>query len=118
VKNQPFLKKLYNACAGIRFAWSEERNFRTHIILGSATLVLFSIVQPAALWWAFIILCISLILAAELINSAVEALIDHLHPEIHATVGKVKDMLAGMVLVLSLGAVIVAALALYDAWLK
>jgi undecaprenol kinase len=118
VKNQPFLNKLYNACAGIRFAWSEERNFRTHIILGSATLVLFSIVQPAAFWWALIILCITLILAAELINSAVEALIDHLHPEIHATVGKVKDMLAGMVLVLSLGAVSVAVLALYDTWLK
>lgn len=114
MKNQPFLKKLYNACAGIRWAWVAERNFRTHIALGSTTLVLFSIVQPAALWWALIILCISLILAAELINSAVEALIDHLHPELHVTVGQVKDMLAGMVLVLSVGAVMVAMLALYE----
>lgn len=42
-----------------------------------------------------------------------EALADHLHPEIHPAVGKVKDMLAGMVLVMCIGAAIVALIALY-----
>ena len=118
MKNQPFLNKLQNACAGIRWAWIAERNFRTHIVLGGLTLMLFSWLQPTAFWWALIILCITLILAAELINSAIEALIDHLHPELHVTVGQVKDMLAGMVLVLSVGAAVVAGLALYETLLK
>jgi undecaprenol kinase len=113
MKNQSFPKKLRNAICGIRFAWTEERNFRLHVVLGLAALVVFALVRPAALWWALIVLCIALVLAAELVNSAIEALTDHLHPELHPVVGKVKDMLAGMVLVMSVGAAIVAMIALY-----
>lgn len=109
MKNQSFPKKLRNAFSGIRFAWTEERNFRLHVVLGFAALVVFALVRPAALWWALIVL----VLAAELVNSAIEALTDHLHPELHPVVGKVKDMLAGMVLVMSVGAAIVAMIALY-----
>ena len=113
MKNQSFPKKLRNAFSGIRFAWTEERNFRLHVVLGFAALVVFALVRPAALWWALIVLCVALVLAAELVNSAIEALTDHLHPELHPVVGKVKDMLAGMVLVMSIGAAIVAMIALY-----
>ena len=69
--------------------------------------------QPAAIWWALIILSIALVLAAELVNSAIEALSDHLHPDIHPSIGKVKDMLAGMVLVVSIAAAIIALLAIF-----
>jgi len=113
VKNQSLSKKLRNAFSGIRFAWTEERNFRVHVLLGFVAFVVFALVRPAALWWALIVLCVALVLAAELVNSAIEALTDHLHPELHPVIGKVKDMLAGMVLVMSVGAVIVAMIALY-----
>ncbi|MDY6860563.1 MAG: diacylglycerol kinase [Pseudomonadota bacterium] len=43
-------------------------------------------------------------------NSALEALIDHLHPDIHPEVGVVKDIAAAAVLVASLGALAVGAL--------
>lgn len=113
MKNQAFTKKLRNAFAGIGCAWTEERNFRVHVALGLVTLLGFAVLQPSALWWALIVVCIALVLAAELLNSAVEALTDHLHPELHPVIGKVKDMLAGMVLVISFGAAVVAMLALY-----
>ncbi|HRP67860.1 MAG TPA: diacylglycerol kinase [Thauera sp.] len=113
MKNQTFARKLRNAFTGIRWAWAAERNFRIEVGLGTLTLVVFGIVRPAALWWGLIVLCVALVLAAELANSAIEALADHLHPEIHPTIGKVKDMLAGMVLVISAGAAVVAVLALY-----
>lgn len=113
MKNQSFPDKVRNACAGIRGAWAAERNFRIEVGLGFVTLVVFALVRPAALWWGLIVLCITLVLVAELANSAMEALADHLHPEIHPNIGKVKDMLAGMVLVMSAGAAIVAVLALY-----
>ena len=61
-----------------------------------------------------IALCIGLVIAAELLNSALEALIDHLHPEIHPAIGRAKDVLAGMVLVLSITAAVVGALAVAD----
>jgi diacylglycerol kinase len=113
MKNQSFPNKLRNALAGVRVAWAAERNFRIEAVLGLVAVVVFALVRPAALWWALIILCVALVLAVELANSAVEALADHLHPETHPVIGKVKDMLAGMVLVMSLGAAIVAAIALY-----
>ncbi|AYH45688.1 diacylglycerol kinase [Azoarcus sp. DN11] len=113
MKNQPFPKKLRNAFAGIRVAWTAERNFRIEVVLALVTLGAFAIVRPAAPWWALIVLCVALVLVTELANSAMEALADHLHPEIHPIIGKVKDMLAGMVLVMSLGAAAVAAIALY-----
>lgn len=50
MKNQSFVKKLRNAFAGIGFAWSEERNFRVHGILGLFTLLAFAVIRPAALW--------------------------------------------------------------------
>lgn len=113
MKNQSFPDKLRNASAGIRFAWAAERNFRVQVVLGLVTAILFAIVRPAALWWALIVLCVALVLVVELANSAMEALADHLHPEIHPVIGKVKDMLAGMVLVMCIGAAVVALMALY-----
>lgn len=113
MKNQPFPSKLRNALAGIRFAWATERNFRIEAVLGLLTIGVFVVVRPAALWWALIALCIALVLVVELANSAIEVLADHLHPEIHPAIGKVKDMLAGMVLVMSVAAAVVALIALY-----
>jgi diacylglycerol kinase len=111
MKNQSFTIKLRNALAGIRYAWQAEWNIRAHSLLGLMALIVFALLQPEPIWWALIVLCIGLVLAAEMANSAIEALIDLLHPELHPVVGRVKDMLAGMVLVVSMVAMIVAALA-------
>jgi undecaprenol kinase len=47
-------------------------------------------------------------LALEVINSAFERLIDHLHPELHSEIGLIKDMAAGSVLLISIGALVIA----------
>jgi len=114
MKNQPFKKKILNASNGVHFAWRNENNFRAHIALGLFTLGFFLFVQPTLIWWALIVLCITLVIAAELTNSALEALADHLHPEIHPAVGAAKDMMAAMVLIMSLAAALVALFALLD----
>lgn len=70
MKNQSFLNKVMNAITGLRFAWQDERNFRVQVVLALLASLLFTIIQPDAIWWALITLCIALVLAAELINSA------------------------------------------------
>jgi len=72
MKNQPFINKLNNAIAGLRSAWQGERNFRLQVMLGIVAVAVFTGVRPAAIWWALIVLCIALVLAAELANSAIE----------------------------------------------
>jgi diacylglycerol kinase (ATP) len=51
---------------------------------------------------------VALVLAMELVNSAIEAVIDLLHPERHEEIRAAKDMVAGAVLLISLAALIVA----------
>ncbi|MGD8843405.1 MAG: diacylglycerol kinase [Gammaproteobacteria bacterium] len=117
MKNQSLKNKLRNALAGIRHAWATEDNVRTHGAIAVCVVLVFLWIRPEPVWWGLIVLCIGLVVAAELLNSALEILIDHLHPEIHPAIGRAKDVLAGMVLVLSLTAVVVGALAVADSLL-
>jgi len=115
MKNQPFLKKVTNAVKGISYALKSENNFRIQILI--AVLIIgigLPILQPTLIWSALLILCIGLVLAAELVNTALEVLLDYLHPEIHPEIAKIKDIMAGMVLILSLTSVFIAGLALID----
>jgi undecaprenol kinase len=114
MKNQSLGNKLRNAFTGIRYAWTTEDNVRIHGAIAVGVVVAFLWVRPEPVWWGLIALCIGLVIAAELLNSALEVLIDHLHPEIHPSIGRAKDVLAGMVLVLSLTAAVVGALAVAD----
>ncbi|MEJ2060357.1 MAG: diacylglycerol kinase [Gammaproteobacteria bacterium] len=112
MKNQPFGIKLKNAVNGLRHVWRAEVNFRRHVYVALLVLFGFALLQPALIWWALVVLCIVLVLAAELVNSALEAVLDHLHPERHPAIGLAKDMMAGMVLVAAIGAAVVGVLAL------
>jgi len=114
MKNQPLIQKIKNAGSGIIFTLKTEKNFRFHCLAAVAVIIALSVLQPAVIWWAMIILCIGLIMASELINTAIETLLDYMHPDIHPEIGKVKDIMAGMVLVLSLVSVIIAVLAVID----
>ena len=109
VKNRPLLQRLGFAAAGLGAAWRRERSFRTQVwIAGLVGLALVAL-RPAAVWWGVVLLTIGLVLAAELFNAALEALVDHLHPDRHPEIRTVKDMAAGAVVVASLAAVAVAA---------
>jgi len=47
--------------------------------------------------WLFQLLAISIVLAAESLNSAIEKLCDFIHPEHHPKIGFIKDISAGAV---------------------
>jgi diacylglycerol kinase len=109
VKNRTFRYRLGFALAGIRTSWQTERTFRT-ISLGMAfILVVLLVTRPEPLWWAILLLTAGAVVALELINTAVEKLIDHVHPDRHEIVGIVKDTLAGAVLTMSITALLVFA---------
>ena len=60
--------------------------------------------------WVAIVLVIALVVVAEMINEAIESLCNHLHPEHHAAIGKVKDIAAGAVLIAAFTALTVGAI--------
>jgi len=107
MKGQPFIKRMGFALHGLRLAVQREGSFRSHLLAAAVVLVLLLLTRPAALWWALLALAVGLVLVAELVNSALEALIDHLHPERHPEIGAAKDIAAGAVLVASAVALVV-----------
>ena len=109
MKGQPFIRRMGFALHGLRLAVQREGSLRTHLLAAALVLLVLLVTRPAAVWWALLALAVGLVLVAELINSALEALIDHLHPERHPEIGAAKDIAAGAALVASGIAVVVGA---------
>lgn len=109
MKNLDFRHRLGFALNGIAAALRGERSLRAQIALAIAAIVLLLLLRPAPLWWALVALAIGLVLAAELFNSALEVLIDRLHPDRHPDIRRAKDIAAGAVLITALAALAVAA---------
>ena len=112
-KNRPLVDKLGFAMAGWRHAWRAEDNFRRLIWLGAVVAAVFTLLRPPPVWWALVVLCVGLMWALELVNTAVEELVDLLSPEHRAQAGRIKDLMAGAVLLLGLAIAAVGACALW-----
>jgi undecaprenol kinase len=114
MKNHNVLKRLGYAFSGIIASLRSEQSFC--IQMGGLVLVIvvLLVMQPPPVWWALLLLTSGCVLATELINTAVEKLVDHLHPDQHSTLKTVKDTLAGAVLVMSVTALLVFAAFLWS----
>ena len=114
MKNQPFSRRLGFALAGLGSTWRSESSFKVHVAAAAAVLLVLLWIRPAPLWWAVAALTIALVIVAEIFNTAIEGLADHLHPEQHPAIKVVKDCAAGAVLVATAAALAVAAAFVYD----
>jgi diacylglycerol kinase (ATP) len=117
VKNKPIVYRLGHALAGIAHAARSENSFRFQLAAAAVVFAILLYLRPAPLWWALVMLTTLSVLAAELFNTAIEILADHLHPEQHPNIKRVKDCAAGAVLLSSAAAVTVA-LALVFSYLQ
>lgn len=77
-------------------------------MFAAAAMVALIILRPPPIWWALVAVIAATVLALELLNSAIEGVIDLLHPGIHPEIKIVKDMIAGAVLIVSIAALAVA----------
>lgn len=104
-------KKLINsfkyAFQGIASSFKTERNMKIHVFI-------MILVVIAAIWfrlsfmeWIACIIMISLVICAELFNTAIETVVDMIMPEKNEKAKLAKDIAAGAVLVLALGSVAV-----------
>ena len=108
MKGRPLRERLGFAAAGIAAGFRREQSFRVHVGIAAAALVVLLAVRPTAVWWALFSVVAALVTAFELVNEALEALIDLLHPDIHPEIKAVKDMLSGAVMLAGAAALGVA----------
>lgn len=100
------LRSFRHAFAGLRFLM-EENNARFHVFAAVIVLSAGFYFKLSAIEWTIIITQIGLVLAVETLNTAIEKLCDFVSPEYHQLIGKVKDLAAAAVLIMSIVAVIV-----------
>jgi len=92
---------------GLRAAWLHESSFRLEVYL-------FVVLAPLG-WWlgqtaverVLLIGSMLLVLSIELLNSAVEAVIERYGPEFHELAGRAKDMGSAAVFVLMMNVVLI-----------
>jgi diacylglycerol kinase len=112
-KKSGFLQSFGHALRGCAMLFGSERNARIH-------LVAFALVVTAGFWfeinnteWTMIILASGAVIAAEAMNTAVESTIDLVHPHHGEKAGRIKDIAAGAVLIVTISAIIVGVIVFY-----
>ena len=101
------VKSLAYALHGIAAALRYENNMRIHSLCAIITIGLGLWLKPTTLEWVALSLTISLVLFAELMNTALEANVDLVTKEHRPEAKLAKDVAAGAVLITSLNALVV-----------
>jgi len=102
------------AFQGILYATRTQRNMRIHLVAGSLALFATLFLRLERAYVAIIVLCIALVIALELVNTAAEAIVDLMTVAHHPLAKIAKDATAGAVLVASMAALIVGYLCFYE----
>ncbi len=111
-------KRCVYACQGVMSAFRHEASFRIEVFCGVAALLFTAWLSPPLLWVALVIVMVALVLAAELLNTALEHVLDGLHPGQAEFVRIAKDCAAAAVLVLSVASVVVFVMMLVEVFVK
>jgi undecaprenol kinase len=106
-KNQSFPVRLRFALHGLAHALRGEQSLKVQAGVCVAAFLVLIVLRPSPGWWALTALASAGVIAAELLNTAIEELADHLNPDEHPRIRLVKDCAAGAVLVAVLGALAV-----------
>lgn len=108
----PLIERFIHAFRGVGYAWGKEPNFRIEALIALAVLGAAVIFPLSGIERAILVLMVTLVLAFEIINSIFERLLDVIHPDFSPEIKRIKDTMAGVVLVVSGAALIVAGLVL------
>jgi diacylglycerol kinase len=87
----------------MRHALHSQRNLRIHFGFAAAAVFLGFALRISRAEWAVVVSLIALVIGLELLNTAVEALVDLASPTFHPLAKTAKDTAAGAILVVALG---------------
>ena len=110
-------KRLFNATQysmkGIKAAWRNEEAFRQESLLMVIMVPAAFCLGENATQIAILLMTCFIVVITELINSAIEAIVDRIGPEMHELSGRAKDMGSAAVLVSLISTVVVWSLVAY-----
>jgi diacylglycerol kinase len=92
------------AFSGLRYAFVTQRNLRLHFSTAAAVMILGWILNLPKREFIVVLAAIMVVMVAEMMNTAVEAVVDLASPDIHPLAQTAKDVAAGAVLLAAIGA--------------
>ena len=115
MKNSSLLGRTRFSLNGWRAAWRSEGSLRLHVGLSLVVLAGLALAGASGWWLAVVIFAIAACWAVELLNAAIEALCDTLHPEHHPGIGATKDIASAAAFTVNMGLMALVALAAWSA---
>lgn len=100
------LKSFRYAAQGFLYIVRYEHNSRIHLFISGVVLIMGFILHIRRLEWVLVLLCMGLVLTAEMINTTIEKLSDIVSPRKNEQIRVIKDISAAVVLMSSFVAMI------------
>ena len=100
-------KSFHYARQGLRSAFANERNIKIILSIGVLAVLAGFIIGLDLIEWAIVLLCCGCVVTSELLNTAVESVVDLVSPEFHPLAGRAKDISASAVWIISITAAVV-----------
>jgi len=92
---------------GLRTLLCEEHNSWIHLFITVCVVAAGFVFNISSLEWIAVTLCIGIVFALELVNTAIENLANFVSKEYHELIKKVKDLAAAAVLIAAIAAAII-----------
>lgn len=110
MKRRTFLKSLNDAIGGVVYVIRHERSMSLHFLFAVLVLLSAIVLGVPQTQWILLCFCVLLVLVTEMVNTAIEHLVDLVKDTFHPQARVIKHISAGMVLVSAAGAMIVGVL--------
>ncbi len=104
------LRSFGHAFRGLAICFRTQANARIHALAALLAVVLGFVLKIAAWEWCAVVVSIASVWAAECFNTAMEGVVDFVSPERQPLAGRIKDLAAGAVLAVAIGAAVVGAI--------
>ena len=107
------LTRARDSVNGLRLALADDRSVRDHLLATMLAVLLLAVRSPEPFMTVAALILLLLGLALELVNGALEDVLDRLHPEEHPAIGSAKDKASAAAFVVNVGAglIVLAAVA-------
>lgn len=103
----PFYKSLGYAISGIINCIKKERNIKIHVLFMILVIICGFVFNLSPTEWLICILLFALVISLELVNTALEAVVDLCSPNYHELAKYAKDVAAGAVLISAIASIVI-----------
>lgn len=103
VNSNKLARSFRDAWQGLALVFREEQNFRIHSAAAAMAIIGGVVLAIPSIHFLILIVTISAVLSAELLNSALERFLDVIKPRVSPYAQAIKDILAALVLICSVG---------------